>query len=220
MKSDLVIFGLTDVARLARFYFERDSDYRVKAFTVDREYLTEREFQGLPVVPFDEVTKAFPPASHKIFVAMGYNRINHARAEKYQAVKDLGYRCATYVSSKATCWTEEIGENCFILEDNTLQPFTKIGHNVTLWSGNHIGHDAVIGDHCFIASHVVISGHVVIEPYTFIGVNATLRNNIRIATENVIGAGALILADTEPKGVYIGTPAEKHRVSSDRLKRI
>jgi len=31
-----------------------------------------------------------------------------------------------------------------------------IGNNVTLWSGNHIGHDAMIDDHGFITSHVVI----------------------------------------------------------------
>ena len=50
------------------------------------------------------------------------------------------------------------GDNCFILEDNTVQPFVTIGNNVTLWSGNHIGHDSVIEDDCFISSHVVVSG--------------------------------------------------------------
>ena len=48
-----------------------------------------------------------------------------------------------------------IGENTFIFEANVVQPGVTVGDNVVLWSGNHIGHDSVIEDHCFIASHAV-----------------------------------------------------------------
>jgi acyl-[acyl carrier protein]--UDP-N-acetylglucosamine O-acyltransferase len=79
----------------------------------------------------------------------------------------------------------------------------KIGNNVTLWSGNHIGHDSTIEDHCFISSHVVISGHCTVGPYSFIGVNATLHNAVQIAERCLIGAGAVIMKDTVAKGVYL-----------------
>ena len=76
-------------------------------------------------------------------------------------MKSLGYELVSYVSSRCSFLSQyPPGDNCFILEDNTVQPFVRIGSNVTLWSGNHIGHDSVIGDHCFISSHVVVSGHV------------------------------------------------------------
>src|SRR6478609_7869767 len=101
------------------------------------------------------------------------------------------------------------------MEDNTIQPTVGIGDNVVLWSGNHIGHASVIQDQCFISSHVVVSGHVVVEPYCFLGVNATIRNAIRIATECVIGAGAIIVKNTEPRGVYIGSAASKYKLNSD-----
>lgn len=216
----IIIFGIGDSARLAQFYFTQDSPHDVVAFTVDAEYLTETAFLGLPLVPFEALETLYPPEQFSLFIAIGYSKINRNRAEKYEQAKQKGYQLVSYVSSKATCWTEAIGDNCFILEDNTLQPFVTIGNNVVLWSGNHIGHDVTIQDHCFIASHVVISGHVVVEPYCFIGVNATLRNDIRIARECVIGAGALILKNTEEKGVYIGKAAEKHQLNSDRLPRI
>jgi UDP-3-O-[3-hydroxymyristoyl] glucosamine N-acyltransferase len=101
-----------------------------------------------------------------------------------------------------------VGRNCFILEDNTIQPFVKIGDNVTLWSGNHIGHDTIIEDHCFITSHVVISGFVHVHPYCFIGVNASLRHAINIAPRTLIGAGAVIMKSTVEDGVYIPPRAE------------
>lgn len=79
----------------------------------------------------------------------------------------------------------------------------RIGNNVTLWSGNHVGHDSTIADHCFISSHVVISGHCTVGAYSFLGVNATLHNSIRVAERCLIGAGTVIMKDTVAKGVYL-----------------
>jgi sugar O-acyltransferase (sialic acid O-acetyltransferase NeuD family) len=217
----LVIFGTGEIAQLARFYFSHDSDRRVDAFTVDPAFLSELEFCGLPVIPFDEIAQRFPPHSHDLFVALSYSQLNRVRKEKYLAGKAMGYGFASYVSSRATVFPGmEIGENCFILEDNTLQPFAVIRNNVTLWSGNHIGHHSEICDHCFLASHIVVSGGVTIGESCFIGVNATLRDHIAIGEGCVIGAGALILGDTEPQGVYVSSATERSKVPSSRLRKI
>lgn len=221
MKKSLVIFGAGDIAQLAHFYFSTDTDYQVEAFTVDASFLKEPELCGLPVVPFEEVANRYPPERHDFFIAMSYSSLNQARKQKYLAARSLGYRLASYVSSRATVLNQEkIGENCFILEDNTIQPFVSIGNNVTLWSGNHIGHHSTIHDHCFIASHVVVSGGVEIGEACFIGVNATLRDHIKLGDKCVVGAGAVLLADAEAEGVYIGPATERSRVPSNRLRKI
>jgi len=217
----LVIFGAGQIAEVARFYFENDSQYRVEAFTVDAAYLREASVGGLPVVAFEELAKKYPPDQYRIFVAMSYHRVNALRAEKLASAESLGYRAASYLSSKATAWPGlELGPNCFILEDNTIQPFARIGRNVTLWSGNHIGHHAVIGDHVFVASQAVISGAVTVGDYSFVGVNATIRDNVRIGRSCVIGAGALILQDTKDLEVYVGEASSASKVPSNRLRGI
>lgn len=221
MKKPLVIFGSGDIAELAHFYFSAGSEYEVVAFTVDSDYLTDKTFCQLPVVSFEEVASNYPPDKNELFIALSYSQLNSVRKDKYLAGKALGYRMASFVSSHATVLNGgKIGENCFVFEDNTIQPFVKIGNNVTLWSGNHIGHHAVIKDHCFITSHVVVSGGVEIGEQCFVGVNATLRDHIKIGERCVIGAGALLLADAEAEGVYIGSATERSRVPSSRLKRI
>ena len=203
------------------FYFKHDSDYHVSAFCVDQDYLENDQFCGLPVIPFEEIDKHYPPSNHQMFVALSYSKVNALRAEKYQACKAKGYQVVSYVSSKATVWPGlKVGENCFILENNTIQPFTTIGNNVTLWSGNHIGHHSCIEDNCFIASHVVVSGGVTIKENCFLGVNVTLRDHITLGRNCVIGAGALIVQDTEENGVYLNQAAERSRVPSNRLKKI
>ncbi|MDH4439318.1 MAG: acetyltransferase [Rhizobium sp.] len=221
MAKKLVIFGTGDIGQLAHYYFRHDSEYEVVAFTVDRSYLTSTEFCGLPVVAFDDITDAYPPSDHALFVAVSYAKLNSVRRQKFEAAQALGYGLASYISSKATVLNERaIGRNCFILEDNTIQPFCQISDNVTLWSGNHIGHHSHIGSHTFISSHVVVSGGVKIGEQCFIGVNATLRDHVTIGDRCVVGAGALILSDAEPNGVYVSAETERSRVPSNRLRSI
>lgn len=217
--AELVIFGAGDIAKLAHYYFTTDSEHKVIAFTVDKAYRRADTYLGLPLVDFDDVTRIYPPQSYKMFVALSYAKMNKVRAEKYYQAREAGYGLVNYTSSRCSFLTDyPIGDNCFILEDNTIQPFVRIGNNVTLWSGNHVGHDTIIEDHCFISSHVVISGHVHIQPYCFIGVNATLRNAVTIARETLVGAGAVIMKDTIEKGVYLSQQANLFPKSSDEVE--
>lgn len=199
----LIIFGTGDIAQLANYYFETDSKYSVEGFVVDRGFV-QSSFEGKPVVAFDEIHKIFPPAAYHLFIALSYKNMNHFRASRYLETKEKGYTLASYVSSRCTFLSQNPpGDNCFILEDNTVQPFVKIGNNVTLWSGNHIGHHSVIDDHNFISSHVVISGHCVIESYCFFGVNATVHNGVHVKKENLIGAGSIVSKSTKEGEVYL-----------------
>ncbi len=220
--ANIVIFGAGDIAEIAHFYFKHDSEHEVAAFCVDREYIKSDQLCGLPVVAFEDLEKQYPPQDYQMFVALSYAKVNAIRAEKYQAAKDKGYTLVSYVSSRATVFPGlQVGDNCFILEDNTIQPFATIGNNVTLWSGNHIGHHSSIKDNCFIASHVVVSGGVTIGENCFLGVNVTLRDHIVLGKNCVIGAGALLVKDAEDYGVYTSAAgAERSRVPSNRLKKL
>jgi sugar O-acyltransferase (sialic acid O-acetyltransferase NeuD family) len=221
MKREIVIFGAGEIAELADFYFSADSGFTVAGFTVDGAYMKEPEFRGRPVVPFERVSESFPPDRYGLFVAVSYSGINALRAAKVAAARSQGYTLASYVSSRATVFPGlEVKDNCFILEDNTIQPFAQIGANVTLWSGNHIGHHSTIEDDVFIASHVVVSGGVRIGQGSFIGVNVTLRDHVTIGKKCVIGAGALVLEDQPDFSVVAPRGTERSAVPSTRLRRI
>jgi sugar O-acyltransferase (sialic acid O-acetyltransferase NeuD family) len=219
--ADIVIFGAGDIAELAQFYFSHDTDHRVAAFAVDGAYLTTDKFCGLPVIAFEELAAGFPPARHDGFVALSYAGLNRLRADKCAAMRSAGYRLLCYVSSRATVFPDlNTGDNCLILEDNTIQPRVRIGDNVTLWSGNHIGHHSVIEDNVFVSSHVVVAGGVTVGEGSFLGINSTIRDHVRIGRNCVVGAGALIERDTEEGSVYTAPRAEKSPVPSNRLRRL
>lgn len=221
MKKSLVIFGAGDIAQLAHYYFQADSEYQVVAFVVDEAFRDREEFCDLPLIALEALPILFPPSKFEVFVALSYSRLNEIRKDKYLAIKKLGYKMPSYISSNALVLNNgSIGENCFILENNVVQPFVVIGDNVTLWSGNHIGHHTLINNHCFIASQAVISGGVVIGEQCFIGVNATLRDHISIGHKCVIGAGALILENADSNGVYSPSSTARSKVPSTRLRNI
>jgi len=215
----LVIFGAGDIARLAHHYFATDSSHKVAGFVVDAAFRTADTFLGLPLSDAEDAVARYPPGEYSMFVALSYAKMNRLRAAKYAAMKAAGYHLESYVSSRCSYLAQNPpGDNCFILEDNTVQPFVTIGNDVTLWSGNHIGHDAVIEDHCFITSHVVVSGYVRVGARSFLGVNATLRNSITLGEQTLVGAGAIIMKDTAPKSVYLPERAKVFQKTSDEIE--
>lgn len=208
--AKVIIFGNRDFAELAHYYLQHDSAHEVVAFSVHEAYLpAEKTFKGLPIVAFETVEKLFSPKEYHFFAPMSPQKMNTFRAEIYAQIKQKGYAFISYISSKATIFHNEIGENAFILENNTVQPFAKIGNNVVLWSGNHIGHHSVIKDHVSFTSHVVLSGHCVVENYSFLGVNATIRDGITIAEGTLVAMSASVVKHTEAWGIYVGNPAKK-----------
>jgi sugar O-acyltransferase (sialic acid O-acetyltransferase NeuD family) len=218
MGRKVVVFGTGSFAQCVRFYLQHDSEHDVVAFTVNGDRMEGDAFDGLPLVAFEDVAELYPPAEYAMYVAVGYRKLNRVRARLYEEAKMKGYELVTYVSSRATHWPGlEIGDNCFVFEDNTIQPFVRIGNDVVLWSGNHVGHHSSIGDHCFLASHIVISGHVHIGPYTFIGVNATTRDDISIGAGCIIGAGALVMRSTGDDELYPGAPTKPAEVPAHEI---
>lgn len=218
MPKKLVIVGTGLFAEVACSYFEELAGYEVVAFACHEAYKTADEIYGRRLFSIENLEHLFEPADVEVFVAIGYGQMNRMRQRVYEEMKGLGYRCATFVHPDVRIWSSTtVGDNVFIFEDNTIQPFTKIGNDTILWSGNHVGHHAFIGNHCFISSHVVISGSCKIGNNVFIGVNATLHDSITIADECLIGAGAIMVKSTKPKQVYVSERTKVFSKTSDQI---
>jgi len=220
-RKRLVILGDGPFAEIACQYFTFDSDYEVAGFSVETPYLKRDSLLDLPVVPFETLESRFPPAEFLIYGALVYTQLNRLRTRLYSEARRKGYAAASYVSSRAFVWRNaEIGEHCFIFENNVVQPYVRIGANVVLWSGNHIGHHSVIGDNCFLASHVVVSGFCTIGRNCFLGVNSTLGNNVRVGDDNWIGAGVTLTRDSGPNLLYKLDEPAAAKVSARRFFKV
>ncbi len=204
MKKQLLIFGSGDLAQLAGHYFSTGTEYEVAGYVLHKEFIKEASFESKPVIAYEELELLYPSSAFMIFIAVGYSKLNARRELLYHEIKSKGYKLASYISPHCTYLAAEApGDNTFIFEDNTIQPFVSIGSNVIIWSGNHIGHHSRIDDHNFISSHVVISGHCHVKSNCFLGVNATIGNNVVIEKKCIVGAGSIITSKTDEGGVYV-----------------
>lgn len=200
----LIIFGQGLYTEIANQYFSDDSEYEVVAFTKDDNFIESKIYLDKPMIKFSEIQDLYPPNEYYMFIAVSYTEMNDLRKRKFFEAKEKGYKLISYISSKCSWMTKNnIGENSFVFEDNTIQPFVKIGNNVIIWSGNHIGHHSIVEDHNFISSHVVISGQCNIKPGCFIGVNSTIAHGVTIDEKCLIGAGSVITKNTEKDSVYV-----------------
>ncbi len=199
-----IICGTGPFGELVQFYLENDSMYEVIAFCETEPKV--QSFCGL-----------YAPHDYEMFVAIGYRKMNSLRKDFCEQARVKGYKLLSYVSSKATYWDKanKIGDNVFIFEDNTIQPFVEIGDGVIMWSGNHIGHHSKIGSYSFLTSHVVISGFCNIGEQSFLGVNSTIIDVTVTGKRSLIGAGALVtkkVLDNQvvvaPKGIVLDKNSE------------
>lgn len=206
----LVIVGAGEFALIAYEYFTYDSEYDVVAFAVHSEYISDREINNIPVVDFETVEENYPPSEYDAFVAVPATQLNRVRIKLFNEAKAKGYTLASYISSHAFVWRNvKVGQNCFIFEDNTVQPFVTIEDNVILWSGNHIGHRTVIKSNSFITSHAVISGYCEIGEGSFIGVNSTFNDKTSVAANCIVGSGSVVTKKLkQEETIYVGNPAK------------
>ena len=208
-KIPIIIFGLNDLAELSLYYFNNDTrysqHYEVIGFTVNKKYNTTGMYLNLPVWDWEDLQHNDGLEDSYLFAPLISNNL---RKQIYEEGLDKGFKFISYISSKCTNFSKSIGKNCFILEDNTIQPFVTIGDNVIIWSGSHIGHSTQIESNVYLTSQVVISGHCHIKEGAFIGVNSCLRDGITIGKNSVVGMGSVVLKSIPDEQTWIGNPAK------------
>lgn len=216
--AKVVIFGCGRGADVAARYLTADSSHEVVGFTVETEYLATDAFRGLPLIDFAVLERRFSPEEYALFIPLGFQAMNSLRAAKFLEGKRRGYSFISYVSSKVATHDElNVGENCFILENNSINFDVRIGNNVVIWSGCQLGDQSVIGDHVWISSHATLSGEVTIGEYSFLGVNCTISNYVKVAPRSYIGAASFIAKDTQEKGVYVVEGTKRFPIDSDKF---
>ena len=213
----IIIFGTGELAQRI-FYYLRDSEDKVVGFSANESNIDSNELLGLPVVGFENIEEEYPPEKFSMFIALAYSDMNKKRAKFFDEAKSKGYELYSYVHPSTKIWDEfEMGENCFILAENIIQPFVKIGDNVLIGSNNLISHNTVIENNCFLTSNITLGGHITVGSNSFIGLSATINQRIKIGKECIIGAGTLITKDVNDKEVYAENSSKKLPQSSDEI---
>ena len=218
---ETIIFGLGHLSKLAAYVLARDSAHRPVAFTVHDRYVEAVEMDGVPVLRFEDVERAYPPGRFALLAPLGWSRMGDLRAGVLQEGRAKGYRFIHYVSSRAITPREfSVRDNCMIFDGAIVEAGVRLGENTIVRSGAFLGHEVQIGSHAFVAPRAVVGTRATVGENCFLGLNCVVQNGIRIAPRCFITAGAVVTSDTEPGGIYRGSPARRSPVPPSRLKTV
>jgi sugar O-acyltransferase (sialic acid O-acetyltransferase NeuD family) len=103
----------------------------------------------------------------------------------------------------------EIGEGSFIGAYSIVTTDIKIGNHCILNRMNQIGHDCTIGDFFSAMPGAIVSGNVNIQDSVYLGNNSSIRENLTIHKDTIIGMNASVIKDITEPGVYVGVPSKK-----------
>ena len=216
--ADVVVFGAGQLAEVAKAYLDRFGEDRVVGFTVDEGFLTQSEFQGLPVVAWERLEERFRPGSVKLLGPLSYQNLNEFRRDRHREGRARGYDFTRFIHPSTHNMAEMVGENCFILENCTLQPVVRLGEGVIIWSGSHVGHHAIVEDFCFLSSQVGLASGVHIGTCSLIGGQVGIDNGITIGAGSYIESRCMIRRDVPPNSVVRHPSDLPKPYSSARIK--
>ncbi|MBB2151281.1 acetyltransferase [Pedobacter gandavensis] len=209
----VVIYGSGKMAEFICYSFNNDSPDEVVAFCVDNAYVPEMEtkLMGLPILSFEQALVQYPKDKYLMHIAIGRN---NARESIFHKVRESGYRFANYISSRANVWPDlKVGENVFIDQFCAIHPFVQIGDNCML-IGARIGHHTTIKDNVLLSANI-LAGNVTVGNNSFLGINSSVKEDVCIGRNNVIGAGVFITKDTEDN-MLISNPETPHRIGNSK----
>ena len=99
-----------------------------------------------------------------------------------------------------------IGSNCTIAS-GTIDP-TKISDNFRCDDQVHIAHNCEFADCCAVTAQVTFGGSVIVERNSWVGLNTTVKQKIRIHEKSLIGVGSNVINDVKANSIQAGNPAK------------
>ena len=207
----IVIVGAGEQADIAYEYFTHDSPHTVVGFAVEQAYLDEREHVGLPVVALETLAESHPPAGHQAFVAISSQQLNRVRQRLDRVRQSPGVQLRyVRVLPRVRVAQREGRRELHDLRRQRAAALRRGQRQLRAVERQPRRPPLAASAHTrFVSSHVVISGFVEIGEHCFLGVNSSFGDELAIADDTVVGAGAVVVKPiVEPRGVWVGNPAK------------
>ena len=207
--AKILIYGNTIISKMLYFDALGDKEFEIEAFLVDKEYLAGDSFMGLPQIDIEKALRVYDPNKFQMLSVLGgYSRVR-SREEFYNKANIQGFKLANYLSKKSEVSPDiQLGANNIIFSGSYIGPNGKLGDNNIVRQNVYLGHDFTIGDHNVISPGCNFAGLCKIQNLCYIGIGSTIIENITIFDETLIGAGSVVLRNTEPFSKNVGNPSK------------
>ncbi|MEA1988089.1 MAG: acetyltransferase [Pseudomonadota bacterium] len=187
---------------------ESTEQYQI-AGIVEAPGVQQTEFMGYPIVGTDDDLEDLIRQTPNCVITVGQLKTADLRKKLYKKVLACGGQLPVIVSPLAHVATQtEIGAGTVVMHFALVNSLAKVGDNCIINNYASIEHGSSIGAHCHLSTRSIVNGDCHIGHSCFLGSSATILQGKSIASETVIGAGALVTKDISQAGLYLGSPAK------------
>lgn len=202
----IIILGAGGHGRVVLDILLHAGQHQSVGFLDNNAALHGRRVDGLPVLGGTEQLGALRESGVTgAIVAIGDNGVRRGIAA---LVEREGLQLVNAVHPSAQLAASvTLGKGVVVAAGVLVCAHCQVGDLVILNTGCIVDHESMIGTAAHVCPGVRLAGHVTVESGAFIGIGATVVQNLRIGFEAVVGAGSVVIRDVDPMSTVVGVPA-------------
>lgn len=199
-----LIVGNSVYASMLNEYLKDESEIKVVGFTVEREYIEHDVFEGLQVIPYEDIEECYSPEEVVLYMGVGYSQMNGVKERLFQIYKKKGYHFGTYKHPSAVVAKGTVlGEGNVFFEGSIVQKGCRIGNGNVFFARTLIAHNCSVGDFNSF-SFASLAGNVTINNRCFIGMGSVIGEKLTLDDRVFVGANTYVNQNIEKGRVIMG----------------
>ena len=144
-------------------------------------------------------------------IGIGSNFIRKKVVEEINKIYK-NFNWTTIISKNSTInGNVRIGKGSLIVSGSVINAGTKIGEHCLINTSSSIDHDNTFKNYSSTGPSVTTGGNVELGECSHLGISSTVKHQISIGDNTIIGTQSMVLKNCNKNSVYYGIPAKKIR---------
>ena len=206
MKSVIIGAGTYGEVYLA---YLQEAGVDVVGFLDDDPKYADQNVRGVPVLGEVSALETLKETHgvEAVYCPLGNNIL---RVKFLTYARNLGYKTPNYIHPSVIISPKVIiGEGVYILLGSHIMPHTVIKDFVMISMNVNVAHHNILEEGVFLSTGCNFGASIHAHKYAYCGIASTIMTGLHELGENcMIGAGAVVIRDVEPKAVMAGVPAK------------
>lgn len=206
MATPLILVAASGLAREVLALVRAHGGYEVVGFLDDDVARHGTTLDGVPVLGGLDAVTEHPEAELLVCAGKGASREQIVDRLDELGVFPIRYTTVVHptVDVPSGC---EVGVGSIVLAGVALTAAVTVGSHVVVMPNATLTHDCVLQDFSTVCAGVTLGGSVVVGRAAYLGMNASVRENVRVGQGATLGMGAALLQDQPDRATWVGVPA-------------
>lgn len=207
-KKEIILIGGGGHCRSVIDVIEQENRYTISGIIDKDELSIGADMLGYKIIGTDRDLETICRSYSYFVITVGQIKTGGERQKLFDSISKKGGKFPVIISPEAyVSKYAVIGDGTVIMHKAVVNSMARIGINCIINTASVIEHDVLIEDHCHISTGAFVNGGSIIRQCSFVGSNSTISQSLTVSESTVLGAGSVLLQNTQPFSLYAGIPA-------------